>query len=83
MGTYYGLTGLGQTGFAQPAFGQPAFGQPSGNSDTYALAATLMHQLTEKVTGSIQVAWTNLTYPGAVNQGYSQGIIRASLRRTF
>jgi len=82
-GHLYGLTGLGQTGFAQPAFGQPAFGQPSGDSDTYALAATLMHQLTEKVTGSIQVAWTNLTYPGAVNQGYSQGIIRASLRRTF
>jgi hypothetical protein len=42
-----------------------------------------MHQLTEKVSGSIQVAWTNLTYPGAANQGYSQTVIRASLRRTF
>ena len=31
-----------------------------------------MHQLTEKVSGSIQVAWTNLTYPGAANQGYSE-----------
>ncbi|SEP50588.1 uncharacterized protein, PEP-CTERM system associated [Rhodospirillales bacterium URHD0017] len=82
-GHLYGLSGLGQSGFAQPGFAQPNFSQPSGDSDTYALAATLMHQLTEKVSGSIQVAWTNLTYPGAANQGYSQGVIRASLRRTF
>ncbi len=30
-------------------------------ADTYALTATLMHQLNDKLTGSIQVAWTNNT----------------------
>jgi hypothetical protein len=42
----------------------------------------LMHQLNDKLTGSIQVAWTSNT-SSVVNQGYSQAVIRAGLRRTF
>ena len=68
----------GQLGFGQPGFGQPG----QGDSDTYALAATLMHQLSDKLTGSIQVAWTSNT-SSVANQGYTQGVIRAGLRRTF
>jgi uncharacterized protein (PEP-CTERM system associated) len=72
-GHVYGLLGFGQPGFVQPG---------QGDSDTYALAATLMHQLNDKLTGTIQVAWTNNTSPVA-NQGYTQAVIRAALRRTF
>ena len=41
-----------------------------------------MHQLSDKLTGSIQVAWTNNT-SSLADQGYTQGVIRAGLRRTF
>jgi uncharacterized protein (PEP-CTERM system associated) len=68
----------GQLGFGQPGFGQP----DQGDTDTYALSAMLMHQLNDKLTGSIQVAWTSNT-SSVVNQGYSQAVIRAGLRRTF
>jgi uncharacterized protein (PEP-CTERM system associated) len=68
----------GQLGFGQPGFGQPG----QGDTDIYALSATLMHQLNDKLTGTIQVAWTNNT-SSIVNQGYTQGVIRAGLRRTF
>jgi uncharacterized protein (PEP-CTERM system associated) len=68
----------GQLGFGQPGFGQPS----QGDTDTYALSATLMHQLNDKLTGTIQVAWTNNT-SSVANQGYTQGVIRAGLRRTF
>ena len=44
--------------------------------------ATLMHQLSDNLTGSIQVAWTNYT-SALVDQGYTQGVISARLRRTF
>jgi len=64
----YGRTNLGQVG--------------TGDADIYALTATLMHQLSEQLTASIQVAWTTNTssLPG---QGYTQGVIRAGFRRTF
>jgi uncharacterized protein (PEP-CTERM system associated) len=74
----YGHVSLGQPAFGQPGFGQ--FGQ--GDSDTYALAATLMHQLSDKLTGSIQVAWTN-NISSLADQSYTQGVIRARLHRTF
>ncbi|HEY2255556.1 MAG TPA: TIGR03016 family PEP-CTERM system-associated outer membrane protein [Variovorax sp.] len=73
----------GHASFGQPSFGQPGFGQPGqGDSDIYALTETLMHQLSDKLTGSIQVAWTNNTSPLA-DQGYTQAILRVGLRRTF
>ena len=75
------------TGVATVQYGhvyeQPGFGQPAqGDSDTYALSATLMHQLNDKLTGSIQVAWTNNT-SSLADQSYTQGVIRARLQRTF
>jgi uncharacterized protein (PEP-CTERM system associated) len=63
----------GRVNFAQ-------FGQ--GNADIYALTATLTHQLSDKLTGSIQVAWTN-NVSSLADQGYNQAVIRAGLRRTF
>jgi uncharacterized protein (PEP-CTERM system associated) len=69
--------------YGQFGFGQPGFVQPGpGDSDTYALSATVIHQLSDKLIGSIQVAWTNNT-ASIANQSYTQGVIRASLRRTF
>jgi hypothetical protein len=41
-----------------------------------------MHQLSEKLTASIQVTWTSNT-SSLANQGYTQGVIRAGFRRTF
>jgi len=73
-GHFYGLLGFGQTGFGQQ------FNQ--GETDTYTLAATLMHQLQSNLTGNIQVSWTNNTSQVA-NQSYTQGVIRVGLRRTF
>lgn len=82
----YGHVTLGQPFFGQSSFGQPSFGQSGfgqqGDSDTYALTATLLHQLSDKLTGSIQVAWTN-NASSLPDQSYSQGVIRARLRRTF
>jgi uncharacterized protein (PEP-CTERM system associated) len=69
--------------YGQLGFGQPGLVQTSpGDSDTYGLSATLMHELSDKLTGSIQVAWTN-NVSSVANQSYTQGVIRASLRRTF
>ena len=76
----YGRASFGQTGFFRlvASFGQTG----SGHFDTYALAATLSHRLSETLTTSIQVAWTSSTSSQA-GQGYTQGVIRAGLRRTF
>ena len=74
----YGRASLGQTGSGGASFGQTG----SGDSDTYALAATLSHRLSETLTTSIQVAWTSSTSSQA-GLGYTQGVIRAGLRRTF
>jgi uncharacterized protein (PEP-CTERM system associated) len=68
-----GLLGFGQPGVAQPG---------QGDSDTYSLAATLFHQLSENLTGSMQIAWTKNT-SSVADQGYTQAVIRAGLRRTF
>jgi uncharacterized protein (PEP-CTERM system associated) len=79
----YGHLSLGQPFFGQPAFGQSNFGQfGQGDSDTYALTATLLHHLSDKLTGSIQVAWTN-NASSLPDQSYTQAVIRARLRRTF
>jgi uncharacterized protein (PEP-CTERM system associated) len=74
----YGRVNSGQLGFGDASFSQTAL----GNSDTYALAATLSHQLSEKLTASVQVAWTSNT-SSLPDQGYTQGVIRAGFRRTF
>jgi uncharacterized protein (PEP-CTERM system associated) len=74
----YGQTNAGQIGFGSTNLGQTNW----GDSDTYALAATLSHRLSEKLTASLQVSWSNSTSPVA-NQGYTQGVIRAGFRRTF
>ncbi|HTE36799.1 MAG TPA: TIGR03016 family PEP-CTERM system-associated outer membrane protein, partial [Reyranella sp.] len=74
----YGHASLGQNGSGNANFGQTG----SGDTDIYALAATLSHQLNEKLAATIQVAWTSNTSPVA-GQGYTQGVIRAGLRRTF
>ncbi|HTE80608.1 MAG TPA: hypothetical protein VK634_07960, partial [Reyranella sp.] len=79
----YGHANSGQIGSGNTSSGNTGFGQTgSGDSDTYALAATLSHRLSEKLTASMQVAWTSNTSPVA-GQGYTQGVIRAGLRRTF
>jgi uncharacterized protein (PEP-CTERM system associated) len=71
------------TGVATVQYGRVTYGQAGlGDSDTYALTATLMHQLSEKLTASIQVTWTSNT-SSLANQGYTQGVIRAGFRRTF
>jgi uncharacterized protein (PEP-CTERM system associated) len=79
----------GHVNFGQPSqvnfgqSGQGSFGQPGqGDQDTYALAATLAHQLSDKLTGNVQVAWTSNAASG-FNQGYTQAVIRIGLRRTF
>ena len=72
-GRLYGLLGFGQAGFVQPG---------QGDSDTYSLAATLMHQLNDKLTGSMQVSWTSNT-SSVADQSYTQAVIRVGLRRTF
>ena len=55
-----------------------------GTSTGYSASGNLAscNQLNDKLTGTIQVAWTNNTSPVA-NQGYTQAVIRAALRRTF
>ncbi len=79
----YGHVTFGQPFFGQSVFGQPAGGQfTQGDSDAYGLTATLLHQLSDKLTGSIQVAWTN-NASSLPDQSYAQGVIRARLRRTF
>jgi uncharacterized protein (PEP-CTERM system associated) len=71
------------TGVATVQYGRVSFAQSSqGDADVYALTATLMHQLNDKLTASIQVAWTNNT-SSLADQGYTQSVIRAGLRRTF
>jgi uncharacterized protein (PEP-CTERM system associated) len=71
------------TGLATAQYGRVNVGQTSsGDSDSYALTATLMHQLSEKLSASMQVAWTTNTSPMA-DQGYTQSVIRIGLRRTF
>jgi len=74
----YGLLNSAQTSVGNVGSGQVG----SANSNTYALAATLLHRLNENLTASLQVAWTSNTYPQA-GQGYTQGVIRAGFRRTF
>ncbi len=74
----YGHVNGGQIGSGNTSFGQTVV----GDTDTYALAATLSHRLSEKLTAGIQAAWTSTTSPVA-GQGYTQGVIRAGLRRTF
>ncbi len=74
----YGHVNSGQFGSGNVSFGQTI----SGDADTYALAAALSHRLSEKLTASMQVAWIANTSP-VVGQGYTQGVIRAGLRRTF
>jgi uncharacterized protein (PEP-CTERM system associated) len=74
----YGYVSSGQNGSSNASFGQTS----SGESNTYALAATLSHQLSEKLTANIQAAWTGTTSP-VIGQGYTQGVIRVGFRRTF
>ncbi len=71
------------TGMASAQYGRVSYAQPGqGEANIYALAATLVHQLTDKLNVGLQVAWTNNTdsQPG---QGYSQFLARVGLRRTF
>ena len=72
-GHVYGQLGFGQSGVVQSG---------QGDSDTYSLTATVLHQLNDKLIGSVQVAWTNNT-SSVANQSYTQAVIRAGLRRTF
>jgi hypothetical protein len=50
--------------------------------DVYSLAATLTHQLNDKLTAGVQASWTS-NVSSLPNQGYTQGVIRVGLRRTF
>jgi len=74
----YGHSNSGQIGFGNANFGQTVL----GDTDTYILAATLSHRLSEKLTASMQVGWSSNSTPVA-GQGYTQGVIRAGFRRTF
>ena len=79
----YGRATSGQIGSGNTASGKPASGKPARVIwIPDALAATLSHRLSETLTTSIQVAWTSSTSSQA-GQGYTQGVIRAGLRRTF
>ena len=70
------------TGVATVQYGRANFGQPGqGNEDVYSLAATLMHRLSDKLTANLQVAW--ISNIASANQGYTQAVIRAGLRRSF
>jgi uncharacterized protein (PEP-CTERM system associated) len=71
------------TGMATVQYGRVSSYQTgAGESDSYALTATLTHQLSEKLTAGVQVAWTTNT-SSLSDQGYTQGVIRVGLRRTF
>jgi uncharacterized protein (PEP-CTERM system associated) len=63
-------------------YGHISYGQPGqSDGDLYGLAGTLVHQLSEKLAGTLQIAWTSNA--AATAQGYTQGVIRVGLRRSF
>jgi uncharacterized protein (PEP-CTERM system associated) len=73
------------TGTASVQYGSASFGQADpatgpSYSDIYGLTAALGHQLSDKLTGSIWIAYNTSSLTG---QGYTQGVIRIGLRRTF
>lgn len=71
------------TGVATLQYGRLSSTQSGrGYEDVYAAAATLSHELSDKLTGSLQFAWARDTALEA-NQDETQFIIRAALRRTF
>lgn len=71
------------TGVASAQYGNVNFGQPlPGDSDIYGLTGTLLHRLSEQLTASMQVSWTN-SNSSVADQSYTQGVIRVGLRRTF
>lgn len=71
------------TGVATLQYGHVNYAQTgNGASDIYALTGTLMHRLSDKLVGGLQVAWTT-NNSSLVDQGYSQGVIRLGFRRTF
>ncbi|WP_219762138.1 TIGR03016 family PEP-CTERM system-associated outer membrane protein [Roseomonas alba] len=55
----------------------------SDEGNVYAARLILTHRLSENLIASAQVAWVRETYPSQSDLGYSQGVIRAGLRRTF
>src|SRR5262249_45159316 len=70
------------TAVATLQYGHISYGQPGqGDGDLYGLAGTLVHRLSEKLTGSVQIAWTSNT--ATADQGYTQGVTRVGLRRSF
>lgn len=74
---------LRTTGGATLQYGRLSSSQSSrGYEDVYAAAATISHELTDKLTGGLQVAVSRDTASDA-NQSDTQFAIRAGLRRSF
>ena len=72
------------TGIATAQYGRISQNQVSSeDGNSYSAALTLVHRLSENLTASAQIAWIWESYPSQSDLGYSQGIIRAGLRRTF
>lgn len=71
------------TGGATLQYGRLSSSQAGrGNEDIYAAAATISHELTDKLTGGLQVAVSRDTTSDA-NQSETQFAVRAGLRRSF
>ncbi len=72
------------TGMATLQYGRVSsaqFGQGDGN--VYSAAATLAHELSDKLTGSLQFSWTRDTARITASETKQQFVFRAGLRRTF
>lgn len=71
------------TGVAILQYGRFSAGQTGGGyANVYAAAATLSHELTEKLTGNLQFSWSRDSSFEA-NGGESEFVVRAALRRLF
>ncbi|HKU93790.1 MAG TPA: TIGR03016 family PEP-CTERM system-associated outer membrane protein [Vineibacter sp.] len=72
------------TGMATVQYGRVSsaqFGQGTGN--VYSAAATLAHELSDKLTASLQFAWTRDNARTTASETNQQFVFRAGLRRTF
>jgi len=71
------------TGVAAVQYGRLSSGQSGqGDQNIYTAGATLMHQLTNNLSANLQAAWIR-NAASEPDQGYTQSLIRAGLRRYF
>lgn len=70
------------TGFATVQYGRASTWPPYQTDDIYSAAATLAHELSDKLTASLQFAWIR-DAAAEPTQAYTQSVLRARLRRSF